>query len=110
MRVIVFVFLNPESPVLFLEFDGNEHIRIFPVRVVRIVLDIPARKFASLISEPSLSVYQGQASDTILLCGAKIVGTKARCNVHDTGTIFRADEVCRYYPEGIAAFRLGIGH
>ena len=48
-------------------------------------------------------------ANAILLRDAEVVGAKARCDVHDTGAVFRGDEIAQHYAERVAVGRLGMG-
>ena len=58
MRVVVFVFLNFECPVLLLELytDINVYIRI--LFVVRVILDIAVAELSKSVDKFPLAIYE----------------------------------------------------
>ena len=125
MRVRVFILLDPERFVLFLQLDGNQYVRRFEIRIgllfvgVILLFDVAPGEVGDLLNKPALLVHNGyifagfvldhNGRDAVGLRHPEVVGTESRRGVHHPRTILRRDEIAQNDPERIA-LRLDIRH
>jgi len=63
----------------------------------------------NLLGESTVAVNQCERTNALLLGGSVVVGPKARRQMDHACAVVGSHEIARYYPKGIALFRLRIG-